>query len=121
MNEIFYCRSPKDKAIVILNFINHISTKYKIIEKTQLIKLAVYAILKSNVNSFKENLKFIQLFRHKTIITSEEDYYLSIMNQSVEFIENMNSNLLKINRNEFLEKCEDFEKKEVLKGNKSMV
>ncbi len=72
--------------------------------------------MKSNLSSFKENLLFISLFRHKTIITCEEDYFLSIMNQAVNFIENLGPNSLKITRNEFYAKCEDYDKKEVLKS-----
>ncbi len=114
LNEITQLKSPREKISVIVNFINYVSAKYKLTEQNQTVKFAVFALLKSNIPSFKENLLFISLFRHKTIITCEEDYFLSIMNQAVLFIENIGPTSLKINTKEFYLKCEDFDKKEIL-------
>ena len=117
MNELSLLRSPREKITSIVNFLNYIVSKFKLTENSYILKFAVFAILKSNIPNIKENLKFISLFRHKTIISSEEDYFLSIMTQVLEYIEKMSFSTLKINKSEFIEKCEDFEKKEILTNN----
>ncbi len=66
--------------------------------------------------NLKSHLKYISLFRHKTIITSEEDYYCSVAIQAVEFIEKINFSLLKISKEEFACYADEYEKKELLKS-----
>jgi hypothetical protein len=118
--ELTQYRSPKEKANVIVNFCNYICSKYKLTDKANIIKFIVFCILKSNITNLKAHVKFIGLFRHKTSINSEEDYFLSLVFQSIEFIERMNSSHLKIKKSEFNELCDEFEKKELLRTNKSL-
>lgn len=60
-------------------------------------------------------MKFISLFRHKTIITNGEDYYTSLLMQAIEFIEKLNpSNLKQVK--DINEKFELYEKKELLEN-----
>ncbi len=80
----------------------------------------MFCILKSNITNLKAHVKFIGLFRHKTCINSEEDYFLSLVFQSIEYIERMNSSHLKIGKNEFNELCDEFEKKELIRNNKTL-
>lgn len=117
-NEISQYKSPKEKLNVVVNFCNYICWKYKLTGKVSILKIIVFSILKANVTNLKGNLRFIALFRHKTVINSEEDYFLSILFQAVEFIERLHSNLshLKINKEEFAQFCDEFDKNELLKN-----
>lgn len=114
--EITQHKSPKEKLNIICNLCNYICTKYKLTDKTIIIKFIIYSILKANISNLKGNLKFIALLRHRTTITSEEDYYLSLMFQALEYIEKINYTNLKIRKSEFIENCEEFDKKEILKN-----
>lgn len=116
LSELSEYKAPKEKSTVIVNFCNHICSKYKLVDKSTIIKFLVYSLIKGNIYNLKINLKFTALFRHKNSITSEEDYFLSIFFQAVEFIEKMNYSHLKIKKNEFMEYCEEFTKKELLKN-----
>jgi hypothetical protein len=125
LNKIDFCeltqfRSPKEKLNVIVNFCNYICSKYKLTDKTVIIKFIVFCVLKSNITNLKANVKFIGLFRHKTCINSEEDFFLSLLFQSIEFIERMNSQHLKIKKSEFNDHCDEFEKKELLRTNRNL-
>lgn len=120
LSEITQFRSPKEKLNVLVNFCNYICSKYKITDKIPLVKFTVYALLKSNIHKLKGNLRFIALFRHKTIINSEEDYYLSIFFQAIEFIEKLESSKLKIDKNEFINQLDAFNKKELLNSKSSL-
>ena len=51
--------------------------------------LIVYGILKGNIKKLKSNLNFIELFRHKTRLESEEEYYFTTISSALEFIENL--------------------------------
>ena len=96
--ELIQFRSPKEKLNVITNFFNYLISKYKITEKSLLVRLIVFTIIKMNLPNLKTQLKFIGIFRHKTIISSDEDYYLSIIFCSIELIEKMNAAHLKISK-----------------------
>ena len=85
-------------------------------DKFIIIKLIVFCILKANINNLKNNLRIISLFRHKTTINSEEDYFLLLIFQAIEFIEKMNYTNLKIKKNEYYEYIDEYEKKEMLKN-----
>ena len=65
-------------------------------------------------------MKFVAFFRHRTTFNSEEDYFLSLLFKSTEFIERMSHTNLKINKNEFIENCDEYEKKEILKNIKNL-
>ena len=101
---------------LICNLCNYICTKFKLTDKTVIVKFIIYSILKANIPNLKGHLKYIVLFRHRTTINSEEDYYLSLMFQALENIEKINYTNLKIKKSEFIENCEEFEKKEILKN-----
>jgi hypothetical protein len=92
------------------------TAKYKITDKTILIKLLAFVIVKANINNLKSHLRFMAWFRHKTTISSEEDYYLSLIFQAIEFIDKLNYTHLKLSKSEFIEFCDEFDKRELLKS-----
>lgn len=81
---------------------NKIETIYPII---------VYALIKGNVNKIKSNIQFLQLFRHRTRLESEEEYYINAVMVAIDYIENLTYKKLNIDKSEFLKKCEESENK----------
>jgi hypothetical protein len=119
LSEIGQSRSPKEKLNLITNFINYLNFKFsQNLDKAELVKFLVYSIFKCNIANFKAQIHYINLFRHKTLISSEEDYFVSLYFQAFEFIEKMNSSYIKMSKAEFDELCDEFEKKELLKRDK---
>ncbi len=114
--EIANLKSAKEKSLTLVNLCNYVSIKYKISEKFAMLKFLVFCFLKANVTNLKGHLSYIQILRHKTIISSEEDYYCSIAVQAVEFIEKINFSLLKISKEEFSSCIDEYNKKEILKS-----
>ena len=75
----------------------------------------VYALLKGNINKIKSNLNFIKLFRHKSRLESEEEYYFTTLFSAVDFIESLNHSKLNIEEEEFKKLCEENMKKEMVR------
>lgn len=71
--------------------------------------IIVYALIKGNISKIKSNIVFLQLFRHKSRLESEEDFYINAMMVAIQIIENMTYKKLNIDKNEFLKKCEESE------------
>jgi len=50
-------------------------------------------MIKACVPNLKTNIKYIQNYRHKSLISSEDDYFLCLLEQGVSHIENNLSSL----------------------------
>jgi len=110
-------RAPKDKSIIVTNFcriINYmINTNKKPdeeIKAEKIYSIIVYALIKGNINKIKSNVQFLQLFRHRTRLESEEEFHINAVMVSIEYIETLTYKKLNIDKNEFLKKCEESEK-----------
>lgn len=89
-----------------------------------LVKFTIYYLIKTRVTQVRSNVLFIKLFRIKTLISSVEDYYLSILAKSIELLEQdfgLSSNrsenankLIHINKEDTEEMLVEFSKKELL-------
>lgn len=122
-------KPPKDKVIVLINFCNILTSmitekaqnsQMKITGADEVFPMVVYVLLKANVKKLKSNLKYIQLYRHETRLESQEEYYLTTINSAVEFIENMNYNKLNIKESEFNLYCDESDKLEYNRMNKTV-
>ena len=71
--------------------------------------IIVYALIKGNIHKIKSNILFLQLFRHRTRLESEEEFYISAVSSAIECIEGLTYKKLNIEKNEFLKKCEESE------------
>lgn len=71
--------------------------------------IIVYALIKGNINKIKSNVNFLQLFRHRTRLESEEEFNINAIIVAIEYIENLTYKKLNIDKNEFLKKCEESE------------
>ena len=91
---------------MIINFCNVISTMVcnntkKAVGADEVFPLIVFAIIKGNIRKLKSNLNYIELFRHKTRLESEEEYYVTTLTSVVQFIENINAESLKLDEKSF--------------------
>ena len=111
--EIVNFRSPKEKSMCVVNYCNHIISKYKV-EKNNLIKLLVFTILKSNISSLKTHIRFISLYRNKTVSTSEESYFILMFSKAINFIENLRVEDLNITKKEYNYYSDEIDKKDIL-------
>jgi hypothetical protein len=80
------------------------------------IKLLGYCLLKLNLQNLKQNINFTGLFRHKTVITSDEDYIVTQFQKAIDLIEKLSLNILNITKNEFNAYMDEYEKRELLKS-----
>lgn len=71
--------------------------------------ILVYALIRGNIHKIKSNVVFVHLFRHRTRLESEEEFYLSAMSTAIEAIESLTYKKMNIDKNEFLKKCEECE------------
>lgn len=76
------------------------STK-KVVGADEVFPLIVYAVLKGNIRKLKSNLSFIELFRHKTRLESEEEYYVTTLTSVVQFVENITSKAIRMDELNF--------------------
>ena len=122
-------KPPKDKIIVLINFCNILTSmitekaqnsQMKITGADEVFPMVVYVLLKANVKKLKSNLRYIQNYRHETRLESQEEYYLTTINSALEFIENMNYNKLNIKESEFNLSCDNSDKLEYERMNKTM-
>ena len=97
----------------VVNYCNYIISRYKL-EKNSFIRLLVFTIIKSNITSFKTHIRFISLYRHKTVCTSEESYFILTFNKAINFIENLRIEDLNITKKEYNYYTDELEKKDLL-------
>jgi hypothetical protein len=111
-------RAAKEKSLSVVNYCNHLVGKYQF-DKNTLIKILAFTIIKCNTPGMKSNIRFISLYRHKSVATSEESYYVLMFNKAIVFIENLKQEDLNISKKEFNFFTDEIEKKEVVNKNKS--
>jgi hypothetical protein len=116
-------KSPRDKIIIIINFVYILNkmindnNKKKPSGADEVFPIIVYAILKSEIRKLKSNMKYIKIFRHQTRLESIEEYYFTTISSAIEFIENIKiDHLSHIEKNEFQSLCENNEKKIIKKN-----
>lgn len=113
LGEISEAQTPKEKMNYLTN-ISRIVLSYCGNEK--LIQGLMYAMIMSNANSLKTHIRFVSLFRNKTLFTSEEEYYLYYIYKAIEGIESLNVNMknyVNLSQEKFKELSDNYEKKEL--------
>ena len=114
--EIAEIASPKEK----MNYITLIS-RFILSHCTQgnLIKGLMFTILKSKVKNIKTHLRYISLFRSKSLITNEEEFYLFNMFKAFEAVENLSVNMkayINMSQEKFKELCDNYDKKDIFES-----
>ena len=110
-------KSPRDKVIILINFVYILNTminensKKKHSGADEVFPIIVYAILASGIRKLKSNMRYIKNFRHFTRLESVEEYYFTTISSAIEFIENIKvDHLGNIDEKEFMALCENQEK-----------
>ena len=107
---LIFEKSPRDKALYLSNLVCYFSFKYP---NENLLYLIVFALLNQSIPELKAHIIYCKLFRGKTSITPKEDYSITMIENAIEFIENLDKNhyALDITKEEFEAKCIENEKK----------
>ena len=106
-------KSPRDKIIILINFVYILNTMIDENSKKknpsgadEVFPIVVYAILKSNICKLKINMKYIKALRHHSRLESAEEYYFTTISSAIEFIEKLKyEHLSHIEDNEFSMLC----------------
>jgi len=103
LSEIYNFESSQEKLIVLTNYfaflLSLLASSELENDRNLLIKLVVYSIIQGFLSRIKSNYKFIRNFRVKYTITSEEDYYLDVLGEAIDFIESLENPDAQINLN----------------------
>lgn len=117
--QITQYKSPKDKLIILCNICNFINIIYAQFDRVKIIKMLAFIFAESKINNMKTQMQFCFLFRNKTVINSDEDYYLSLAFLAIKIIDKI------INKNESIEeKNKDNEEnieEFILKGGEQLI
>lgn len=111
--EIREVASPKEKMQYITQISRFIISHCK---ESNLVKGLIFTILKSKVKSIKTHLRYISLFRTKSLITNEEEFYLYNMFKAFEAVENLSVNMkayINMSQEKFKELCDNYDKKDI--------
>jgi hypothetical protein len=114
-------KCPKDKAIILINFCNILSSMVNNRPKRnnmsagadEVYPLIVYTLLKSGIRKLKSNISYIKMFRHPVRLSSQEEYYHTAMDTAVGFLENMSAKDLGMGEAEFNEHLARSEQEEL--------
>eukprot|EP01022_Parablepharisma_sp_SALTPOND_P027035 TRINITY_DN65551_c0_g1_i1.p1 TRINITY_DN65551_c0_g1~~TRINITY_DN65551_c0_g1_i1.p1 ORF type:complete len:296 (-),score=30.65 TRINITY_DN65551_c0_g1_i1:707-1594(-) len=97
LSKIHNFRTPKDKMVVLINFITVIArsstasdaerSKERFSEIDKFLPLVIYYLVKIQPMMLKSTLRFIRLFRNRGRFVSAEGYYHALMSSAVNFIE----------------------------------
>lgn len=63
-------------------------SKWTYNEDIELQNLIILCLIKGNIRNIKSNIEFIRLYRHKTLFSSDDDYFLNLCELAIKFIEN---------------------------------
>ena len=102
--QISQYQTPREKLIILCNLCNYINLSYANFDRIKITKFLVYMFIHSEIRDLKNQLLFCALFRHKTIINSDEDYYLSLAIQAIDFAMKINHKNVKMTQEEFQQK-----------------
>ena len=111
--EISEAQTPKEKMNHITNICRYILSNCG---KEKFIQALMYSMIISNADSLKMHIRFVSLFRNKTLFTSEEEYYLYYAFKAIEAIESLNVNMksyVNLSQEKFKELSDNYEKKEL--------
>ena len=75
-------KTPKQKLIVLSNLCNYINYTYANRDRNKLLKFLTFMLMHSKIENLQNELIYCLLFRNKTVIESDEDFYLSIALQT---------------------------------------
>lgn len=110
--------TPKEKMTIITDVCNYINVTYANYDRIKLTKFFMYIIIHSKVSKVKTQLLYCVLFRHKTVLTSDEDYYLSVAIQAVDLVSKLNHKNVSMTKEEFEDKTKlEWENEIILNNN----
>ena len=75
-------KTPKQKLIVLSNLCNYINYTYANRDRNKLLNFLTFMLMHSKIENLQNELIYCLLFRNKTVIESDEDFYLSIALQT---------------------------------------
>lgn len=89
-------KSPKEKLDCLSNFgYSLMLFKENHNENIDLLRLIAFCLIKGNVKNIKSNVIFIRLYRNKTLLTTNEDYFISLFEMGISYIDELNIETLK--------------------------
>jgi len=116
MQKIHSYRTPKDKMVVLVNFITVVAKSSEQLSKTpennkekpaeidKFLPLVIYYLIKCQPSMLKSTVRFIKLFRNRERFTFSEGYYHTLIVSALDFIEKIGPDKIEM-------KPEDFESK----------
>ena len=63
--------------------------KDKYNEEVELQNLVIYCLIRGNIKNIKANIDFIRLYRHKSLLSTEDEYFLNLLEISILYIQNV--------------------------------
>jgi hypothetical protein len=118
--EFSFFKTPKQKLIVLSNLCNYINYTYSNRDRNKLLKFLTFMLIHSRIKNLRNELIFCLLFRNKTIIESDEDFYLSTALQSMKFFTVYEKKINTIQNKDDLFEEEDIESEEKMKEIKNI-
>ena len=98
--------SPKNKLNILCNLCNFIIKIYSQYDRIKLTKFLTFLFINSGIKNLKKHFYYCIFFRNKITLSSEEDFFLSISLQSLNFVYKLNEKVENIkndnNNNEIL-------------------
>ncbi len=65
-------------------------------EKCDILKLVVWTLIKASIPNLKTNIKYIHTYRHKSLMSSEDDFFLTLLEKAITFVEGINLSSIKL-------------------------
>lgn len=93
--------TPKEKMTVITSICYFVNVTYAKYDRVKLTKCLMYIIIHSEVINIKKQLLYCALFRHKTVLTSDDDFYLSVAIQAVDLVIKLNHKNVSMTKEDF--------------------
>ena len=113
-------KTPKQKLIVLSNLCNYINYTYANRDRNKLLKFLTFMLMHSKIENLQNQLIYCLLFRNKTVIESDEDFYLSIALQSRKYFQIYGKKINTIQNKEDLYEDELIESEEKMKEIKNI-
>lgn len=107
--------SPKDKLFLLTNLCQYINFNIANFDKVKLTKILVYLFIHSEIENLKSQFMLCSYFRHKTVINSKEDYYLTLAIHAIDFALKLNNKNVGMSLEEFNRKQNEIYPNEILK------
>ena len=104
--------SPSDKIKTLCNLCNFINITFnENFDKVKLTKMLSFLFIYSDINDLKTQLLFCSLFKHKTTITSEEDFFLALAIKAINYAIGLNHKNVNMTKEQFNEEIVNPKKK----------